>query len=180
MAETDVGYAAGDTVLPWGSGKFTGNHDSVALEDVLASLRTTASPTPSDGGLQPGDIVTLRFAASDNFHIRAHQAAEIEHRLEKHKEDFYVHSANYYEKGVLIFKIRIVDDPSRLWTEVKIARLISECNPKGYYLAFKESVKETAKDIGQAVKETVKPGLDMVAYVGLFILAVLVAWEFIR
>ncbi len=110
--------------------------------------------------IEAGSLVTLKFAASDHFWMRARQASVIEHRLDQHRKDFYVHSGNYYEPGMLIFKVRVLKDAAKIWTEAKIANLINSYNPVGYYLVFKEAVTEV-------VTEVIEPGLDTVAYAAL-------------
>ncbi len=120
--------------------------------------------------IEAGSLVTLKFAASDSFWVRARQASVIEHRLDQHKKDFYVHSANYYEPGMLTFKIRVVNDPTKIWTEAKIANLINSYNPAGYYLAFKEAAS-------YVLTEVIEPGLDTVAYVALALVLLFLGYK---
>jgi hypothetical protein len=120
--------------------------------------------------VETGSIVTLKFAASDSFWVRARQASVIEHRLEQHKNDFYVHSANYYEPAMLIFKVRVLKDASKIWTEAKIANLINSYNPTGYYLALKEKAH-------QIVTEVIEPGLDTVAYTALVVVLLFLGYK---
>ena len=115
--------------------------------------------------LRAREIVTFRFAASDWKYVRAWQSGVIEDRLDRHPEDFYVWSIQYDQPGLLIFKIRIKDDPSKLWTEVLIARLISDANPRGVKLAFIQSYREFREGIMEPVVE-VGANLALLALLG--------------
>jgi hypothetical protein len=88
----------------------------------------------------------------------------IEKRLDRHPDEFYVKSVNYWQPGMLEFKIRVKQNSPKLWTERQIATLISQYNPLGFKLAFKESVREF-------VEEVVKPAVETTLFIGLAILA---------
>jgi len=107
--------------------------------------------------LSPGSRITLSFGASDGFWRRATQAAIIEWRLEKHPEEFIVQSVNYEQKGLLVFKIRIIRSPKKMWTEKKIIDLILDYNPMGFTLIFTNAVQEFVKEkVVPAMKLTTK------------------------
>ena len=118
------------------------------------------------GQLQADEIVTLVFEASDWFYVRAWQAGVIETQLDKYPADFHVKSIDYWRPGLLVFKIRILRDATKLWTQAEIARLISEGNPRGLKLAFLESWRDFKEEIGVPVARFTM-GLALVVVIGL-------------
>jgi len=114
-------------------------------------VRDVVLPVTQDSSLpetlRPGERVTFRFRASDSFWIRAWQSGQIEKRFDRHPEDFYVWSIDYNQPGILVFKIQIKGDASKLYTERRIAELISQANPEGFKLAFIESAREFTEEV---------------------------------
>lgn len=130
------------TVVPGG-----GIDEGLRIPHALDTTMSAGDDPLSGEYLHPGEIVTFRFRASNTRWVRAWQAGQIEKRLDRHAEDFYVWSVDYWQEGLLVFKIRIKGDTSKLWTEVRIAGLISQVNPTGYKLAFIESWRDFKEDI---------------------------------
>lgn len=103
------------------------------------------------GKLQPGDIVTFTFGASNFRYMRAYQAMIIEDRLDKNPEDFYVKSIDYLKPGKLVFEIRIRSDASKLYTEKEIAEKLSRLSPMGFSMVFMNAVKREIKEAAEVV-----------------------------
>ena len=126
--------------------------------DLYNVLQETESPAeqPKTSGLQPGTRIKLSFAASEGKWRRATQAAIIEWRLSKHKDEFYIWSIDYQQESRLDFTIEIrKPDPEHLWTERRIVNLILDANPLGFYLIFKSAVVEKAGKVWEKTKEPV-------------------------
>lgn len=122
--------------------------------------------------LRPDDTVVFVFKASDWLYGRAWQASVIEGRLNRYQDDFHILRVNYLEPGRLIYTVRVTGSPTRLWTQAQIAELIISLNPRGFELAFLESMRDFGERI---VEPTAQFALDVVTLgaigVGLYLVA---------